>query len=802
MGLDTELTGVLRDVVQFLECLREAKLAPSLECVRSNLLVRSKDALTMLVVEKLVRSSSPEPYLNMNAARSKGLTPKVETELQEYVGAEEPRAEKQQQDYYETLQTVDSRNVIAINGTDKDPDEQTENTLLEVYANLSASQAKSMCQMCGSLYRKEGKKLFVFEQYRAYWIGLVGSYLLIYGNDRDSRPCTILPIRGYMARAAPNAIPRDQRRSESAFEIFRPGNRTFQFVATTPKNMEQWIAKICELGSAEKTEHKTLSKVTTTASVESDVTHWNGQGNPDRREERYQNVGSLVVDNSEEIPIVSNVTAAEDTSKETTDSSAKEPCTETGISSASLSSAVSPVVSSVSPPPPPPPPPLPPSPLAHSTNSSLARIPRKLPSLPVDRSSYEFLEEEEDDIYHKIEDFRDATRYGNFAEIRANTRATRESTTYDDVHANMKSESNSERKQRKKNSESAARKSLNLRNEATYDDTTNTVTKDKNVLLNEQESLVSYDDVENLAVTRSIKARAADKTDESTKSPQKKSFLDRVRSKRESPKKTEKKVKYKTPTSPPPLPPASVIDQEPPTYYDDVSDLTKTPEINRFEEEDSKYTCPPAPRPVYVKPPVIDTIVDSQEIYDDVSTYREKYDKDRDRDTCQFDQRSPRKHSYGRDHASTDLIENIEDNEHYKIPRVDAGHPKRILIGTDELYDDIAILADFTARQKEYPVKKDNEEATKLQASPEKKPWNKFVGGKKSKTIDTTVSETNNRASNGSEDATDDFNEQQSSLRMNTFQKLISRMENSLGKASVRTASSMLLNKTNVVNSA
>ncbi|XP_012140188.1 uncharacterized protein LOC100879848 [Megachile rotundata] len=781
MGLDTELTGVLRDVVQFLECLREAKLAPSLECVRSNLLIRSKDALTMLVVERLVRSSSPEPYLNMNAAKSKGLVTKVETELQEYVGAEERPEKQPQQDYYETLQTVESSNVITINGTDKDADEQTENTLLEVYANLSAAQAKSMCQMCGSLYRKEGKKLFVFEQYRAYWIGLIGSYLLIYGSDRDSRPCTILPIRGYMARAAPNAVPRDQRRSESTFEIFRPGNRTFQFVASTPKNMEQWIAKICELGSAEKTEHKALSKVVTKS--ESDVTHSNGQGNPERREERYQDVGSLVDNVPEEPPTVSN--AKEDNSKET-DSSAKETCTEIGISPPSISPVVS-----ISPPPPPPPP-LPPSP--HSVNSQ-ARIPRKLPSLPEDRSSYEFLEEEEDDIYHKIEDYRDAMRYGNLAEIRANARA-REPATYDDARsarANIKNESKLEHKQRKKNSENSARKSLNLRNEATYDDTANTVTKDKNVLINEQESLVSYDDVENLA-SKSIKART-DKTDEVTKSPQKKSFLDRVRSKREFPKKSEKKVKCKTPTSPPPPCPAPEIDQEPPTYYDDVSDFAKAPEIKRVEEEDSEYTCPPAPRPVYVKPPVVADTVDSQEFYDDVSACREKYEKDRD--TCQFDQRSPRKHSYGRDHASTDLCENVEDNEHYKIPRVDAGHPKSILIETDELYDDIAILADFTARQKEYPVKKDNEE-TKLQASPEKRSWNRF--GKKTKTIDT-VSESN-RASNGLEDVTDEFNEQQSSLRMNTFQKLISRMENSLGKASVRTASSMLLNKTNVVNNA
>lgn len=72
-------------------------------------------------------------------------------------------------------------------------------------------------------------------------VGLVGLHLLIYGNDRDNRPCTILPIHGYMARAAPNAVSRD-RRSESAFEIFRPGSRTFQvleFITFFIKNIEE-----------------------------------------------------------------------------------------------------------------------------------------------------------------------------------------------------------------------------------------------------------------------------------------------------------------------------------------------------------------------------------------------------------------------------------------------------------------------------------------------------------------------------------------------------------------------------------
>lgn len=149
------------------------------------------------------------------------------------------------------------------------------------------------------------------------------------------------------------------------------------------------------------------------------------------------------------------------------------------------------------------------------------------------------------------------------------------------------------------------------------------------------------------------------------------------------------------------------------------------------------------------------------------------------------------------------MCENIQDNEHYKTPRIDAGHSKSVLIDQrDELYDDIAILADFTARQKEYFGKKNSEEITKLQVSPEKRSWNRFVSGKKSKTLDSTVSETNSRVSNGTEDMTDDFNEQQSSMRMNTIQKLISRMENSFGKASVKTASSMPLNKTNVANNA
>lgn len=146
----------------------------------------------------------------------------------------------------------------------------------------------------------------------------------------------------------------------------------------------------------------------------------------------------------------------------------------------------------------------------------------------------------------------------------------------------------------------------------------------------------------------------------------------------------------------------------------------------------------------------------------------------------------------------------LVDNEHYKIPpsRSELCYPKSLSINqqVDDLYDDIAILADFTARQKEVLNNRDHENLIKSQSSPEKRSWNRFVSGKKSKMIDSTVIETNGRVLTELEDSSDDCGEQHASLRMNTFQKLISRMENSLSKTSAKSASSILLNKTNITN--
>ncbi|XP_017885189.1 uncharacterized protein LOC108628043 [Ceratina calcarata] len=757
MGSYTEFTDILRDVVQFLECLREVKLPVNLESIRDNLLIRSKVTLKTFVVDKTGRGVSPEPYLNMSAG-SKGLISlETETELQEYVGAGEhcqmqKEHKESQQDYYETFQGIEPPNNTDNN---QSKDEETENMLINTYSSFSAVLAKSKCQICGSLYRKEGKKLFVFEQYRACWVALIGSHLLIYGNDRDNRPYTILPIRGYSARAAPNAIPRDQRRSESTFEIFRPGSRTYQFSAKTQKEMEQWITRICELAGEDNNEQKkSVDNVIT-----SNDTQLNNQEDSNCTEEQYQDVGSLSV---EKVPNEPSTVHVNENVPNQTDS--KDPINTSLPSSSPISdTGIVPFPSR-------------PHPGRSHAPPLPARIPRRLPSLPVQKSSYQFPEEDEDDIYHKIEDFRNVTtQYENVGVAKTN-----EPETYDDVQASIKTDKSDDKKKN-----DAKRTSIDSSNEITYDDTGNTVLN----RVDEQDQLASYDDVESVK-EKSNKIQTPSKTDEPVKSPQKRSFLDRVRSRRESPKKVEKKSKRKT------AQPSVVENQDPqPLYYDDVSDLVSVHQETCLDEEQPEYTSPPPPRPIYTKPPVITDTTDGHEFYDDVAALREK--------SKNPDQKVSRKLNYEDPvHANVNRLVNettdnsrMEDNEHYKTPRID--YPQCLPELENELYDDIAILAEFTVRQKEVLGKKDVEGVNN---NSEKRPWNRFVSGRKSKPADVIV-ETNNKIVNGVEDSVDNL-EQHGPTRMNTFQKLISRME-SLGKASARTGSSMLsTNKTNLTNNA
>ncbi|KAF3420602.1 hypothetical protein E2986_03104 [Frieseomelitta varia] len=540
--------------------------------------------------------------------------------------------------------------------------------------------------------------------------------------------------------------------------------------------MEQWVTKICELGDEKNDckEKEATREMDVNIVANGTIKQPNDQEDPNPKNERYQDVSpSTDTELPDKSPIEPTVT-----NEESHESS--------NVSVSASSQSHSPI-----------PPPLP------------ARIPQRLPIPSLQHSPQEFPDEEEDDIYHKIEDFRDTVRYGNVSEasqIKMNDdRSDKESSaTYDDIQASVK--------KKDKFDEKSKGKSIVSRDELTYDDTGTTLKDNK--VTDEQDKFSSYDDVESVINSKSNKVRTTRKTEELTKSPQKRSFLDRVRSKKESPKKIEKKAKCKTigspsrlPPLPPPLPPQPLANNhESSTYYDDVSGLTNVEQqANRFEEQQSEYTCPPPPRPIYAKPPMTENTIDADEFYDDIAC-RDKSDIDKS-----YQQTTKRPSLTNTDRPA--FCENVdrsqqtfEDDEHYKTPRPDSHYPKCHPVDhqTNDLYDDVAILAEFTTRQKEIlsSREKDNEGTTKLQTSPEKKPWNRFVGGRRSKAIDSSIAEGNGRVSQGTEGSSDELNEQHNSLRMNTFQKLISRMESSLGKASSRTTSSILnLNKANLTNS-
>ncbi|XP_046825795.1 uncharacterized protein LOC124427229 [Vespa crabro] len=758
MGLDAELTVILHEIVQFLEFLREANLSGTMETIRENLLLRSKNALSVFTGTESTASST-EHYLHMNAS-SKGLLPlnigeTNVSDVQEYVGMEETISQSQNRpisqihyDYYETfrLMTEDDKK--------KELGEYQENALINIYSNLSGAQAKSKSLKCGPLFRKEGKKLFVFEQYRINWVALVGSHLLIYGNERSNKPYSIQGIRGYSGRPAPNIVPRDQKRSEAAFEIFKPGNKTLQFIARTPKDMEQWVAMVCQVGSNE-------IKLDLGLNTKEDVSLVSSSG---------------IVNETDEI--IAKDRLVDSTKLQTTflninENKTIEPDHESKVQTSENTS----------------PPPLP------------IRISRKLPSLPPSNiiSSYEMMDDE-DDIYHKIEDLGDGTCYQNLVsknqkETTIVEKSKKITAAYDDVQTILGKNRKHTKSKLKEENVSNTMENEMIRFDETYDDiSSSSVIKEKknceslqeNVInFNESQtptSLVSYDDVETLINASSPDNKAKDKNEEvQKKTPNKKSFLDRMRNKKESPQKKEKIIVAQRETL---TPPSQIIQEKEMTTYDDVSDLIikETSTSNEMPE----YTCPPAPRPVYkpprpaYKPPTIILPV-QEEFYDDVNGCHEKKNQQMQSDIQKLEKR----------------ISN--DCEHYKLPRNNTWQQVESSQTEEQIYDDVAILANFTARQKEISEENKDQDLSRTSISPDKRSWNRFVTSRKHRSSDSIGSVTNKRVSNEITDL-DCYEEQQNFSRKNTFQKLINKMENSFGKVSPRAVPTTSMNKTYGLN--
>ncbi|CAL1679655.1 unnamed protein product [Lasius platythorax] len=744
------ISDVLREVIAFLECLHEVQLPLTLESLREKLLTRSKDTLSIATMPR----TSPEPYLDMNSGPKSLLLKKSEADSEEYVGMEGSKKQNNhhQDYYYETFENEGRQGVANERRPEQNDDETEEGqALIRIYKNLSAAQIKSKCHKCGPLFKKEGRKLFLSES-RACWIALVGSHLLIYRTERHNRPYAIYPIRGYMARPAPNLIPRDRQKSESAFEMYRPGNETLRFIARTPKDMEQWITKICEVGCGGN--HTRSAKGKAEGRGRKRRTIVVSESPTSRDEIRYRDDARESTLDALDSPTVKGESASDK------DEEAQEAKGDPGAN----------------------PPPLP------------ARIPRRLPSLPPDDAipSYRAAVEDDDDddeIYHKIEDLKNGTRYQNMVLSRKQRAEKKRETVvaYDDVRA--PEEGNNEGQTREERSCDA------IPSEEMYDDVI-AVTRsnaaanserqnhDRPVANGEEEREKSYDDVENLlsGSGKFTKDRAKDQTEISSKSPQKKSFLGRVLSRKESPGKSGKRYKGKASSSPPPS-----STKEETSIYDDASDMTANYRESLADEGEElpEYNCPPPPRPVYTNSTTLNGQVDQIEaLYDDVSACREQY-KNQMQTSLQSTQESGMKTRETPGNANTELEANDDDPpreeiiEHYQSPRSDlcvrdiAENQQQ---DDEKLYDDVDLLRDFTARQRDIAGKRDaNEDATRSTISPDKRSWNRFAAiNRKS------------RASDSAEDLDDSCEGNGACSKRNTFQKLISRVENSLAKVSSR----------------
>ncbi|XP_011335840.2 uncharacterized protein LOC105278440 [Ooceraea biroi] len=770
MEIDMNISDILREVITFLECLCDVKLPLKLERLRQELLAHAKETLSV------TRASSPDrPYLDMNSGPKSLLLikNKTETDSEEYVGMEGSQKQPHQ-DYYETCENQGKTpppSAMLPKSMERYPDHdlrlEEAQKLLRIYKNLPAAQSRSKCHKCGPIYKKEGKKLFLPES-RACWIALVGSHLLVYRNERQPRPYVIYAIRGYMARAAPHVIPNDRQKKDSAFEIYKPGNETLQFIARTPKDMDQWIAKVHEVGCGGKENVNSdveirekqratneLSPCLNRREKNKEMRHQDAAGNPMTTNKSVESLADQQRDEKKK------------RGKETVEN----------------------------------PPPLP------------SRIPRRLPSLPPDSAipSYRVAVEDDDDddeIYHKIEDLINGTCYQNLALRRRRAIEEQQDViSYDDIHGTKEKEE--EQMQGKADS--------TMSQEETYDDIVPSRTNASAAKTEHQDNQSGsgpaaekekefYDDVENLISNGKIaKDRAKDQTDTSSKSPQKKSFLGRVLSRKEFYSKSpEKKYKGKNASSNPP--PSSVAAEEMPTY-DDVSDLTANQESLVNDEELSEYNCPPPPRPVYTtKSPIVNNLDDQvEEIYDDVNTCREQYNKSHQQSTQESRSREAKSDAAvcNADQGMNDgdNLPQEEEIEHYQSPRSDlriceVQQTTEIQQTEEDLYDDVALLIDFKSRPRNLAEQKDNEDSRST-GSPDKKSWNRFGVNRRSRTSDggsTCAEQTNGRSSNDCEEAEDALD------KKNTFKKLISKMENSLARVSTRNSTSPLTAKSSTAN--
>lgn len=318
-----------------------------------------------------------------------------------------------QQHYYESFQDYPQSNE---NNDKTNPKTDSRDIVLDdvalFYAGYSAQQAKLKATRHGQLlHLKRERKMFApFNMFwlnkQHCWVSLVDSHLLVYNSDRDGRPYLVLPLRGYKIRPAPGAITRNNSRrnnEQSSFEIYCPGERTYQFATKNERDMRNWIDAVqdsCNLQSNEK--HQRIATFGELLELESNEKICMERVKEERQ--KYQDVVVTTIKRQ-------NVKTAQDSSLSSSSTSSSSSSTSSGDDKnkdVSQSQA----------------PPLP------------ARSTRRLPSLPSE-DTYEPNKDEiydEEGLYHRIVDVK--PEYQNcqvFLEKKSSTVDLVQMDAYDDA---------------------------------------------------------------------------------------------------------------------------------------------------------------------------------------------------------------------------------------------------------------------------------------------------------------------------------------------------------------------------------
>ncbi|XP_049782696.1 src kinase-associated phosphoprotein 2-A-like [Schistocerca cancellata] len=218
---DSALLRLLADVNHFLsETLAEEELSAAAE--------EEKESLIREITTHLSPPAppmTPPPYLDMNGgSRSGGMA------VEEYVDSDATGALEETACYEEFPSEVDG-----------------------------GGGGGDCGRVSGPLVRWERR--FLLGHAQRCWASLAGGRLLLYPGRgaASAKPSLALCLRGYRARPACSSLVRASRKRDTHFEIVCPGKKTYQFIAPSAKEMEQWVTAICLAGEQEQSSVSPLS---------------------------------------------------------------------------------------------------------------------------------------------------------------------------------------------------------------------------------------------------------------------------------------------------------------------------------------------------------------------------------------------------------------------------------------------------------------------------------------------------------------------------------------------------------------